>query len=1777
MAIQPFRNGKLKDKRSNAMKKNLLHAFEKLNSSYRKHKGWRWTVRVMALVVVFCTTYMLILPALTMQSGDAICGLEEHVHGAACIGEDGLICGCAQHIHTAECYSVEKENSGVLLCGSGVHTHGAMCYDSNGKCICTIPEHKHEAGCYIKDIDPEADKEVYSDWLKIKEGITLTGDWRRDVILVAKSQLAYGESQKNVILKDDKIKGYTRYGDRYGDPYGDWNKYFTAFVLQYSDVNLLPLDSSLDNWIEIFKSENNFIKREQAPVPGDIVFFGKQTANGTTANRVAIVTEVIYTDNSEDTRIKVIEGDVEGIVTNVTYKQNEAVIMGYGRLPSDGKVSLTYKGSDFRVTVEFGREAEIPLDAVLKVRELEKGSDEYNEHYDDSIKALLDYNPEMTVEELDISFARFFDIYFEVDGKETEPKARVDIQISYDEKVKKDEGKDGIAVHFSSEGIEIKDADTVGENVDSDKEIDTFKFNQNSFSVVGTMVTSSRALTQSGTVVDFNSLNASQGVYYIIYTEYNGRYYAVTYSDTTKKYGIGQEITVNGSTVTWNSGDSSIYWNFERNGYGGSYFISNFANGKYIHAFDNSYGGNQDYGSMTTGRNSSQLTAKENGTFIIRGNNYYTGIQNSGGQIKFERVSGEANAAKFKLALVGTVYNVWFDGTCGGMMSYYGADNLNLPASAGTGGNVVVTLPETWKSTYKYPYKLKGWYDINNHVYYLVDPDDETPVTATINGNTVFYADWIAESYDIGVNNEHVVESVDTNSFITTYVFDYSVLFNVMSQTHTGSITSATHQETWTMQNGGTKVPYKNMNSLYFAFVDYDAGGDFSYANNRGTINSNQSDKITANIISQVNGWSGQNLLDLLFNPTTDVIGKHYVGEGNYLFQYMDSSTSNYDGIHNGYYYLDARLNAASYNQSEQRFYLYDYLERTSDSNKDGYLNVAGQYSDFLPFNSPYIFKPDQLDNYVDSVLRPGYEYDAKDGAGSYQEYNSADDATTNYFFGIRTDIEFFLPNDTNTRDEFGNYGNISTRGEHMVFDFHGDDDVWVFVDGKLLLDIGGLHGIMYGNIDFSSGVITVGRDGGEVQKINFFLEEGTHEMTVYYMERGSSQSNCAIYFNIAPRYSLEITKEDIATVEKLNGAEFTIYNDKALTKPAQLWDSEQAYHNDIADGVISDSKSTFKVVDGVARCWGISAGKTYYIKETSPPPGYPPTDDLIRITLNNRGTATIETTTIHGPAATEGFAVIKQNINETLKIVALTVTNQKVGETTEVRIEKEWHPSSVNIPNSIQVFLLADGEPFGRIATLSEENGWSYTWTGLPKYRSDDDTVEIVYEVKEVLVPNFNTDVISSQIVTNSVDWIKTHQMSDGNTFILVHNGKAYTYNGTAFGWMDPEEAKKDTSTSAHWSIETYNDGFRLKNELGYILTFNPSTKKIYATKDTHSGGNALNQVIYYLNSRLVFHDHDVYYQMGENQNSVSEDGLAFDLHRKIEFTGLLTGIMNIPVDEEDQTRVEVTKKWDNGYGMHVEDYVVISLYADGVDTGHDVILNAANNWTGGFYDLPYYKADGVTRIVYTVVEDQFVGYLPFYSDGTTVPGLPVTIWHNTDSIVASNKYRFASASYYLAIDGSGNVVSVLGNLEDDAQQWEAVQSGSKLVLRNVKTGAYLYNSGTTLTTTASASSAAAISFSGGKLKIGNYYLELKTGTLGLTSNNANATVLTAAKSVDTHGMEGVSYVVTNASIIPPLPNTGGVTVMSITTAGGLLLAIDAVLSLFTFIKRKEVTRKDK
>ena len=1845
------------------MKNVLLQAAIKLNTNRKKRKWWQTAVRITAAVVVFCTTYALILPAITAES-DPICGLEAHTHeescytqstrtaivcgqGGAhthnsfCYNEEGalicslpeaqahthaetcygttqtvicqdasedhvhtegcmgpetilicelpelaehnhsescrgqvtdsvLVCTLEEHVHEDACFPVKEENSAVAvpepsdkyLCGMGVHAHGEGCLDETGALICSIPEHAHEAACIVADLDMGADWEAESKWAEMASQLTFTGNWPQDVLTMAQSQIGYTESRRNMVLEGEMLKGYTRYGDWGGLPYGDWCAMFVSFCMDYAGVQDFPYESEVNRWVDDLINLDLYAEAGlYEPKPGDVIFFDFDRTDATQApaerglDHVGLVAELIPATETEPAMLKTVEGNVGNQVTYVTYEYHDPAIIGYGVLPAGEKIVLVHEGVDYTVTVSFRRDAGIPETAVLAVREILPGSEEYNTYYQQSVATMLESSTAQTEEELAVSFARFFDISFLVDGQEVEPTAAVNVQITYKDGISQTESENGMAVHFASEGIELLEAETSqrAEPVEEEEKVDTFEFQQDSFSVVGTVLSAyERAIATTATTVQPYEIDNTAATLYVLYTQIGGQYYALDGN------GKAIPVTLSGNTVNLGANASNdLFWTFkEAEGAYAYNPVTNVGTGKYLHPFNN---GAANQGILTSNPYGTTLTVNGS-SFKIRGNNQYVWIQNVN---EIARVTADANqATSFYAARVGKVYNVWFDGTNGGMMSYYGADDLNIPAVYGDTGVATITLPETWKSTPKYPYKLQGWYDINTHKYYPVNPNDDQAVTAQINADTVFYADWVAASYDVGQNNSHVVSSVDTSDFITTYVFDYNVLFNVLSQTHTGTITSTGHSENWSMVNNGT-VPYNNDRTLGFSFVDYDANGDFSYANGRDNTNINQGDAITAGILNEVyNASGGKDLLDLLFNPNTQVIGKNYVGTGNYLFQYMDSTTENYDGVHDGYYYLDARLNAASYNQTEKCFYLYDYLERTSDSDKDG---GVGQYSDFLPFNSPYQFENHMLDNYVDSIMRPGYEYDAKDGASSYQEYNSADDATTNYFFGIRTDIEFFLPNDTNTQDEYGNYGNISTRGEHMIFDFHGDDDVWVFVDGELLLDIGGLHGVMFGQIDFSTGKVIVGKDGGTTETRSFHMSEGTHTMTVYYMERGSSQSNCAIYFNIAPRYDLEITKEDIYTAEMLDGAVFSVYNDEAMTSPAQLWVSEEAYNEDMVDGVADHATNTFTVVDGVAACWGISAGKTYYICETTPPPGYPPNNDLIRITLNNRGTATIECTTLHGPdgVPAEGFAVIKQEVNDTLKIVALTVTNQKDVETTEVRVQKTWAAGSTNLPESITVYLTANGVRVGRAAVLTEANGWAYTWEGLPKYTEDAFKTEIVYEVQEVLVPDYITTQGESVKVIDHVDWIRVAQMSDSEIYLLVHDGQALSYNGS-FGWVTPEAAKLDSGKAAQWSVTTDHDGFHLKNGLGYTLTFNPSAKNFYGINNDAA---ALNQVIYYLNGRLVVHDHDVYYQFGTNGTAVADDGLAFTLYQKEVFTGLLSGITNVPVDEESQTYVEVTKIWRDGKENHTEDSVIISLYADGKDTGRDIVLNAANNWTGGFYDLPYFQADGTTVIEYTVVEDPVLNYIPEYAEGTVLPGLPTTIWQNASSLQAGKIYSILSGSYALAMK-DGDVTSVPRNMTDLNQQWEAVNVSGTIRLRNLGTNTYLGRSSSDLYP-ASQSASAAITLSGGRISFGTQYLELGAGYVSATNNSANATIVAISQLVETTGKPGTGLTVTNLPASYELPHTGG-TGTSFLTFGGLLMILAAACGYVIYTERK-------
>lgn len=1693
------------------MDKALLQKSTNLADNRKRRRHWQRAVGFLSVLVVLLTAYVLILPAITMEKSP-ICGMEAHTHGEDCyltMPVYEYICPeqTKTLLHTHNEFCVDQW--GNLLCSlpqCAEHIHGEDCYGEDGTLLCTIDqigEHIHDAACFddqgnlICTILP-AVRHDHSEACRI-----LSQETTR-VLICTKEEHSHTDA---CFTSQETESAYLcgcaehTHGEACFDEGGNLictvPEHIHEAACLVSDLDLTANMESRQQWEETL---------------ADISLTGNYAM------------DLLSVANSQ---LGYRESDVNVILEDGKLKGITRYGQWYGSSYGDWcamfvSFCLHYAGIEG-----------VPLGAYCPawIQELENAG-LYHRAGDYTPKAgdlvFFDWDLRRGIQEETAVAADHVGIVEMVISSSEEESGKI-VTI---------EGNSANAV--SQVTYELTDPAIIGYAAMPEAE---------AYVVSDTILNMT-----SASAVDFNTVKTG-GTQYILYTRYGGDYYAI-YAKPGDAAGYAFPVTVHDDgTITWEEADNRLFWAFSKGSSTGSnYYVQNFATGRYLHAFDNSTSTRSDYGTLTGGRNDSTLTRQSDGSFIARGNGKYTGlVVGSDGEITFNQVSSRSQAAKFYLGLVGEFYNVWFDGTCGGMMSYYGAGNLNYPAVKNADGSAVtITLPETWKCADKYPYKLQGWYDLYSHIYYPVDPEDGVDVTAQITSDTVFYGDWIAESYDMGLDTEQAVESVDTSDSITTYVFDYNVLFNVLSTSHTGSVSAASHTETWSMVKNG-KVPYENRDSLNFVFVDYDSGGDISYANGRDGDNVNHGDEITQGILQRVFDRSGEDLLQVLFDPEQQVIGKYYAGTGNYLFQYMDASMENYDGVHNGYYYLDARLNAASYNQSLQRFYVYDYLERTSDSRKDG---GVGAYSDFLPFNAPYMFEKEQLDTYTDTQNRQGFEYDAKDGANGYQDYNSVDDAATNYFFGIRTDIAFYLPNDAGTQNEYGNYGNLSTQGEHMAFDFNGDDDVWVLVDGELLLDIGGIHGIMYGQIDFSTGIVTSGKEGGALKTQTFQeilgknITEGNHTMTICYLERGSSQSNSAIYFNIAPRYELEITKEDNFTVEKLNGAVFSVYTDEALTEPAALWESEEAYSLDLEDGRIDNATNVFTVIDGKARCWGLSAGNTYYIAETTPPPGYPEIDDIIRLTLNNRGTATLETTILQGPDGeqTEGFAVLHQSVNDTLKIVSLTVTNQEDMAFTQVRVEKTWAEGSLEIPGSITVYLTADGVPVGRAATLYEGNGWSYTWTGLPKYQEEK---EVVYGVQEVMVPGYATTFGSLDIVEDYMDWVRSDQMRARKTTLLVHNGKALTCTAEGFGWMEPSLAEQEESPEAQWQISTDHDGFRLENGLGYVLTFDAEQGRFYGAKSGTAEGN---QVFYYLNSRLVVYDHDVYYQFAAGGAAVSSDGLVFSLYQKETLTGALIRIINVPVEKENQTFVRVQKLWSDGNENHLEDSVTFRLYADGKDTGRTLVLDAASDWAGGFYELPYCQEDGITKVAYTVEEDPFSGYKPFYEGPEALTPVSEKIWEETDTLEESGTYRFTSGSTAMGVSDDDEVVPMEMDPEDLCQQWKAVTVNGSLMLQNVGSGRFLSVRDSALAVTEDAGTP--VTVSQGKIMVGSVYLEIKPGYVGVTANAANITDQKISALTILYGMPGTGFTVTNAPERYMLPNTGGKDSL-LPALGGLLMAV--------------------
>lgn len=192
------------------------------------------------------------------------------------------------------------------------------------------------------------------------------------------------------------------------------------------------------------------------------------------------------------------------------------------------------------------------------------------------------------------------------------------------------------------------------------------------------------------------------------------------------------------------------------------------------------------------------------------------------------------------------------------------------------------------------------------------------------------------------------------------------------------------------------------------------------------------------------------------------------------------------------------------------------------------------------------------------------------------------------YSFGMNLDAEFYMPE----------YGKVNDQ--NMVFDFTGDDDVWVFIDGVLVLDLGGIHQALDGSINFATGEITYGKTqshgsqpAGTIDQA--FKEAGetwdstpykTHHLSFFYLERGDGGSNCKIKFNlpVKPSKAIDIEKETLGTIDENKKFQFQLFVDSSPASYQGKYSVYDAYTNQVVqsnlqtsnNGVITLTKGRF-------------------------------------------------------------------------------------------------------------------------------------------------------------------------------------------------------------------------------------------------------------------------------------------------------------------------------------------------------------------------------------------------------------------------------------------------------------------------------------------------------------------------------------------------------------------------------------------------------------------------
>lgn len=297
--------------------------------------------------------------------------------------------------------------------------------------------------------------------------------------------------------------------------------------------------------------------------------------------------------------------------------------------------------------------------------------------------------------------------------------------------------------------------------------------------------------------------------------------------------------------------------------------------------------------------------------------------------------------------------------------------------------------------------------------------------------------------------------------------------------------------------------------------------------------------------------------------------------------------------VKGGYYEYDSSQNYAAYNANKNAFDVYNAAGVKQAGSGP---QTVGQ---FFPFDAAdKVFKEEN-----GRLVRNGIT-SSNNGDSNYN-----DGKPLNHYFGLSMSSRFVQPTDGKTN-----------AGDPMTFEFAGDDDVWVFIDDVLVGDIGGIHTSAKLTIDFQTGQIKVNDspNGTLLRKFqeagrgtsgftgNTFANDTSHTLKFFYLERGATDSNMKLKYNLVTVPESDIIKfdQDGGLVE---GAQFELYKtDKSFADTTTNSEKLLGSGTTDANGQLT---LTNKVDNGVINFDDLYSKdhncRYYLLKETKVPEGH--------------------------------------------------------------------------------------------------------------------------------------------------------------------------------------------------------------------------------------------------------------------------------------------------------------------------------------------------------------------------------------------------------------------------------------------------------------------------------------------------------------------------------------------------------------------------------------------